>query len=140
MVQALIFGVRAGSLGHFFELCLLCLVGIGRFIPCDVGADHCRLCHIGWEKCGHGFTSRPRESASEGFLNELPVLFHYPPRSAAALLGGTVQVGLLVGFPLGERVRLNRTTPAHLVGHGFRRDSVSATRSVETESLGASRF
>ena len=60
--------------------------GIGRFIPCDVGANHCRLQHIGWEKCGHGLTSRPRESASEGFLNKLLVLFRYPPRSAAALL------------------------------------------------------
>ena len=31
-------------------------------IPCDVGANHRRLRHIGWEKCGHGLTSRPRES------------------------------------------------------------------------------
>ena len=42
--------------------------GIGRFIPCDVGTNHCRLRHIGWEKCGHGLTSRPRESASEIFF------------------------------------------------------------------------
>ena len=27
--------------------------GIGRFILCDVGAEHCRLRHIGWEKNGH---------------------------------------------------------------------------------------
>ena len=55
--------------------------GIGRFIPCDIGANHCRLRRIGWEKCGHGLTSRPRETASEDFLNELLVLFRYPPRS-----------------------------------------------------------
>ena len=45
----------------------LCLLpgGLGRFVPCSIGANHCWLRHIGWEKCGHGFTSRPRESASE---------------------------------------------------------------------------
>ena len=26
---------------------------------------------LGWENCGHGLTSRPRESASELFLNEV---------------------------------------------------------------------
>ena len=46
-------------------------VGFGRFVPCSIGANHCRLRHIGWEKRGHGLTSRPRESASEPFLNEL---------------------------------------------------------------------
>ena len=28
--------------------------GIGRFLPCRIGANHCRLRHTGWEKCGHG--------------------------------------------------------------------------------------
>ena len=48
----------------------LCLLpgGLGRFVPCSIGANHCRLRHIGWEKCGHGLTSRPRESASEPFF------------------------------------------------------------------------
>ena len=51
----------------------LCLLhgGLGRLLPCSVGANHCRLRHIGWEKSGHGLTSRPRETASEVFLNEL---------------------------------------------------------------------
>ena len=55
----------------------LCLLpgGLRRFVPCSIGANHCRLHHIGWEKCGHGLTSRPRESASELFLNELLSLF-----------------------------------------------------------------
>ena len=69
------------------SLCLL-LGELGRFVPCSIGANHCRLRHIGWERCGHGLTSRPRESASGGFLNELPVLFEYPSGSAAALLNG----------------------------------------------------
>ena len=50
----------------------LCMLpgGLGRFVPCSIGAKRCRLRLIGWEKCGHGLTSRPRESASEN-LNEL---------------------------------------------------------------------
>ena len=102
-------------LGALFRALRTIPGGIGRFIPCDVGANHCRLRHIGWEKCGHGLTSRPRETASEEFLNELLGLFRCPPGSAAALLGG----GLLVGSLLGV----------------FRYfwDSVSATGLEETE-------
>ena len=61
-----------------------------RFVPCSIGANHCRLRHIGWEKCGHGLTSGPRESASEPFLNVLLGLFRYPPGSRRALLAGTL--------------------------------------------------
>ena len=70
----------------------LCLLpgGLRRFVPCSIGANHCRLRHLGWEKCGHGLTSRPRESASELFLNELLRLFRYPPKSGRALLNGTL--------------------------------------------------
>ena len=71
------------------SLCTL-LGGLGRFVPCAVDANHCRLRHIGWEKCGHGLTSRPRESASEAFVNELLQLFRYLPRSAPTLLAGTL--------------------------------------------------
>ena len=49
-----------------------------------------QLRHIGWEKCGHGLTSRPRESASELFLNKFLSLLRYPPRSGRALLNGTL--------------------------------------------------
>ena len=38
------------------SLCLL-LGRLVRFVPCS-SADHCRLRHIGWAKCGHGLTSR----------------------------------------------------------------------------------
>ena len=71
------------------SLCLLA-GGLGRFVPCSIGANHCRLRHIGWERCGHGLTSRPRESASELFLNELSGLFRYLPKSGRALLNGTL--------------------------------------------------
>ena len=70
----------------------LCLLpgGLGRFVTCSIGANHCRLRHIGWEKCGHGLTSRPRESASLHFLDELLALFRYPSGSGRALLAGTL--------------------------------------------------
>ena len=64
--------------------------GLVRFLPCSIGANHCRLRHIGWEKCGHGLTSRFRESASEPFLNGLLGLFRYPPGSGRALLACTL--------------------------------------------------
>ena len=63
--------------------------GIGRFVLCGIGANHCRLRHIGWEKCGCGLTSRPKETAGLTFSDELPVIFRYP-RSALALLEGTL--------------------------------------------------
>ena len=44
-------------------------------LTASIGANHCRLRHVGWERCGHGLTSGPRESASELFLNELLSLF-----------------------------------------------------------------
>ena len=70
----------------------LCLLpgGLGRFVTCSIGANHCRLRHIGWEKCGHGLTSRPRESASVPFLDELLGLFRYPAGSGHALLADTL--------------------------------------------------
>ena len=70
----------------------LCLLpgGLGRFVPCSIGANHCRLRHLGWERCCHGLTSRPRESASSPFLDQLLLLFHYPPGSSGALLAGSL--------------------------------------------------
>ena len=70
----------------------LCLLpgGFGRFVACSIGADHCRLRHIGWEKCSHGLTSRSRESASLHFLDELLALFRYLSGSGRALLAGTL--------------------------------------------------
>ena len=66
--------------------------GLVRFIPCSIGANHCRLRSIGWEKCVHGLTSRPCESASVSFLDELLFLFRYPVESGSALLAGTLSL------------------------------------------------
>ena len=83
--------------GRFFALCVLCLVGLAGSSLATLVQHHCQLRHIGWEKCGHGLTSRPRETASEEFLEELPVLLRYPPRSAAALLGCTLPLRYCAG-------------------------------------------
>ena len=64
--------------------------GPRRFVPCSIGANHCRLRYIGWERCGHGLDSRPCESSSEVFLDELLGLFRYLRRSGRALLSGTL--------------------------------------------------
>ena len=47
----------------------LCMLrgGLGRFVPCSTGANHCRLRHLGWERCSHGLTSRHQESAFAAF-------------------------------------------------------------------------
>ena len=64
--------------------------GLQRFVHYDIGAYHCRLRHIRWERCGHGLTSRPRESDFEDFLNKLLIFSGYPGGSAAALLAGVL--------------------------------------------------
>ena len=42
--------------------------GLCRFLPCCIGAHHCRLRHVGWEKCGHCLTYRPRETSDLGVV------------------------------------------------------------------------
>ena len=64
--------------------------GLGRFLPGGIGANHSRLRHKGWDKCSHGLTSRPRETSSVWFLDELLFLFGYPSASGAGLLAGTL--------------------------------------------------
>ena len=77
-------------LGAIFRALRMLPGGLGRFLPGDIGASHGRLRHIGWEKCSHGLTSRPRETSSVWFLDELLVLFGYPAASGADLLAGTL--------------------------------------------------
>ena len=42
----------------------------------------------GWEKCGHGLTSRPRETSCPEFLDSLLEVFGYPVNSGGLLLSG----------------------------------------------------
>ena len=66
--------------------------GLGRFLPCRIGANHCRLRSIGWERCGHGLTSRPLEASDAGFLDDLLFLFGYPVGSGQSLVDGSLRM------------------------------------------------
>ena len=86
----------------------LCMLpgGLGRFVPCSIGANHCRLRHLGRERCSHGLTSRPRESASGPFLISICSFFTTLPgllvRCLLVLfLYGIVLHGLLLEPVLG---------------------------------------
>ena len=96
----------------------LCLLpgGLGSFVPCSLGANHCGLRQIGWEKCGRGLTSRPRESASEPFLNELLILFNYPPGSARALLAGTLHLRYCASRFASRTLTWRLPVPGHVAG------------------------
>ena len=77
--------------------------GLIRFLPCRIGADHCRLRHLGWEKCGHGLTSRPRETSHPEFLDSLLGVFGYPEGSGGLLLSGDLPLRFCSGkFCLAE--------------------------------------
>ena len=54
--------------GHMLRALVKLPGGLGKFLPGRIGANHGRLRYIGWEKCCHGLTCRPRESSGEGFL------------------------------------------------------------------------
>ena len=66
--------------------------GLGRFLPCRIGANHCRLRSIGWERCGHGLTSRPLEASDAGFLDDLLFLFGCPIGSGQSLVDGFLRM------------------------------------------------
>ena len=63
--------------------------GLGRFLPCRIGAHHCRLRSIGLEQCGPGLTSRPLEASHASFLDHLLVLFGYSEGYGESLVAGT---------------------------------------------------
>ena len=68
------------------------LGGLGRFLPCRIGANHCRLRSIGWESCGHGLTSGPLEASDAGFLDDLLFLFGCPIGSGQSLVDGSLRM------------------------------------------------
>ena len=59
---------------HGFLAPLLC-GGLGRFLPCNIGGNHCV---IACEQCEHGLSSWPRETAVPRALNPLLQLCGYP--------------------------------------------------------------
>ena len=55
-------------IGALFRALVAVPGGVRRFVSCEVGANHCRLRRFGWERCGHGLTSRPRDPGLAGFV------------------------------------------------------------------------
>ena len=47
---------------------------------------------MGWEQCGHGLSSRPRESCDLQFLTPLLNFFGYPDGAATELFNGTLKL------------------------------------------------
>ena len=66
--------------------------GLARFIPCQPSAHYARLSHLGWERYGHGLSSRPRESCDHQFLTPLLNFFGYPDGAVTELFNGTLKL------------------------------------------------
>ena len=66
--------------------------GLARFIPCQPSAHYTRLMHVGWGQCGHGLSSRPRESCDLQVLTPLLDFFGYPDGAATVLFNGTLKL------------------------------------------------
>ena len=66
--------------------------GLARFIPCQPGAHYARLSHLGWERYGHGLSSRPRESCDHQFLTPLLNVFGYPDGAVTEFFNGTLKL------------------------------------------------
>ena len=52
--------------------------GLARFIPCRPYAHYTGLLHVGRGQCGHGLSSRPRESCDAQVVKPLLDFFGYP--------------------------------------------------------------
>ena len=87
----------------------LCLLpgGLGRFVPWSIGADHCRLRHVGWEKSGHGDLPRDHGRVLRRFFwmsccSSFSTFLGLLVRCFLVLFSlGTVLLDLLVGPLLG---------------------------------------
>ena len=97
-LRDLIFGVPAGFWVSILRALGGLPGGLGRFLPCRLGANHCRLRSVGWARCGHGLTSRPLEASGIGFLDDLLSLFGYPSGSGQFLVDGSLRMRYCSAF------------------------------------------
>ena len=66
--------------------------GLARFIPCQLSAHYARLSHLGWERYGHGLSSRPPESCDHQFLTPRLDFFGFPDGAATEFFNGTLML------------------------------------------------
>ena len=69
--------------------------GLARFIPCQPSAHSARLSHFGWGRCGHGLSSRPRESSDQQFPDT--ELFNGTLKLRYSVMVGICSPGLFSG-------------------------------------------
>ena len=60
--------------------------------PCQPSAHYTRLLHVGWGQCGHGLSSRPRESCDIQVVKPLLDFFGYPEGAATELYSGNFKL------------------------------------------------
>ena len=94
---------------RFFRSMLLAscqlLGGIGRFVPCRIGANHCRLWGLGWEQSWSWSDFWASEGCRGCWVSGSSlVLFWYPAHSGADSVAGTFrfrfcQVSFLIKKP-----------------------------------------
>ena len=94
--------------GHMLRALVRLPGGLGRFLPGRIGANHCRLRHIGWEKCCHGLTCSPGNHPLRDFflislafwviLMVLVLPYWMVPLSFAIILSPLPVRSLLGGF------------------------------------------
>ena len=126
------------------------LGGLGRFLPCRLGAHLSRLRHVGWNQCSHGLDSRPLESCHHKCLKAVCGVLGYPKGSALELLDGTLKLRYCttlltkrfppwslprVGSGIGKRYG---TTPGHSSDTGGR--SVKRVRLTKKTRPGISSY
>ena len=92
----LVQGKRSATGVSFFTVLGHLPGGLVRFVPCHPIAHYTRLLHVGWGQCGHGLSSRPRESCDLQFLTPLLNFFGYPDGAATELFNGLFKAPLLL--------------------------------------------
>ena len=61
-------------------------------VPCQASAHFTRLFHLGWGQCGHGLSSRTRESCDTHVIHSLLFFFDTLKRDATELFNGTLKL------------------------------------------------
>ena len=91
---------------------------ICRFMPCSVGANHCRPGHLGWRSVAMGSLLGLGRQLRALLPGALPLRYCAARFACDTPTWWFGDVGVVGLGRVGKRVRLNRKTPAHLVRQG----------------------